>query len=58
MGTRLDIPELREYLIGLYERILKGEKVQQNRRKVSRGSYLGLFKICNPRIYNLERHLN
>ena len=34
MGTRLDIKELREYLIDLYERIVGGEDVKVEARKV------------------------
>ncbi len=33
MGTRLDIPELREYLIDLYKRFLSGEDIQGEARK-------------------------
>ena len=34
MGTRLDITELREYLIDLYERFLSGEDIKVEARKV------------------------
>ena len=34
MGTRLNIPELREYLIDIYERIVSGEDVRAEARKV------------------------
>ncbi|MDO8467849.1 MAG: hypothetical protein Q7S56_02795 [Nanoarchaeota archaeon] len=34
MGTRLNIPELREYLIDLYERFLQGEDIRATARKV------------------------
>ena len=49
MGTRLDIKELREYLIDLYERIVGGEDVKVEARKVFEdygGSDKFIRKIC------------
>lgn len=33
MGTRLDVKELREYLIDLYERFLSGDKIRDEAKK-------------------------
>jgi hypothetical protein len=49
MGTRLNIKELREYLIDLYERILSGEKVTNEARKVFM-DYRGSYKFTSATI--------
>ncbi|OGJ16714.1 hypothetical protein A3K74_00670 [Candidatus Pacearchaeota archaeon RBG_13_33_26] len=46
MGTRLDIKELREYLIDLYERILSGENVKEEAKKVF-NDYMGSSKFIS-----------
>lgn len=46
MGNRLDIKELREYLIELYERILDGEDVRAEARKTF-GDYRGSYKFTS-----------
>lgn len=46
MGTRLDIKELREYLIDLYERFLSGEDIRGEARKVF-GDYVGSHKFLS-----------
>lgn len=46
MGTRLDVKELREYLIDLYERILRGEMVQDEAKKIFR-DYMGSSKFIS-----------
>ena len=49
MGTRLDTKELREYLIDLYERILSGENVKDEAKKVF-GDYFGSYRFTSDAI--------
>ena len=51
MGIRLDIPELREYLIDLYERFLSGEDIRAEARKTFR-DYRGANKFIST---NMEK---
>lgn len=56
MGTRLDIPELREYLIDLYERFLGGEDIKGEARKVFM-DYRGSYKFTSDDITNAISYL-
>jgi len=51
MGTRLDISELREYLIDLYERFLSGEDIRKEARKAF-GDYRGAHRFTSE---NMEK---
>jgi hypothetical protein len=46
MGTRLDIKELREYLIDVYERFLSGENIQEEAKKAFH-DYMGSGKFIS-----------
>ena len=49
MGTRLDINELREYLIDLYKRFLSGEDIRVEARKTF-GDYRGSYRFTSEDI--------
>ncbi len=49
MGTRLDIPELREYLIDLYKRFLSGEDIRAEARKTFM-DYMGSYRFTSENI--------
>ena len=46
MGTRLNIPELRDYIIELYERFLNGEDIRATAREVF-NDYMGSYRFTS-----------
>jgi hypothetical protein len=54
MGTRLNIKELREYLIDIYKRIINGENVKEEAKKVFR-DYGSSDRFISE---NLQRAIN
>jgi len=54
MGTRLDVKELREYLIDLYERFLSGDQIRDEAKKVF-GDYGGSDRFISE---DMQRAIN